>query len=48
MAFNIECNFMEYHNIAELGLTDGHNVVVADATTPKPLTLTLKFVDDME
>ena len=33
---------------SELGLTDGHNVVVADVTTPKPLTLTVKFVYDME
>ena len=32
----------------ELGLTDGHNIVVADVTTPKPLSLTVKFVDNME
>ena len=32
----------------ELGLTDGHTVVVADVTTPKPLTLTVKFLYDME
>lgn len=34
--------------ILELGLTDGHNVVVADVTTPKPISLTVKFVDNME
>ena len=34
--------------LSELGLTDGHNIVVADVTTPKPLSLIVKFVDNME
>ena len=37
-----------YVSFLELGLTDGHSVVVADVTTPKPLTVMVKFVYDME
>jgi len=29
--------------ILDLGVTDGHEVVVADATTPKPISLVVKY-----
>lgn len=32
----------------ELGLEDGHEIVVADVTTPKPITLAIKFIYNME
>ena len=40
--------FLSTFILLELGLTDGHNIIVADVTTPKPLSLTVKFVDSME
>lgn len=36
------------HIMLELGIEDGHQVVVADVTTPKPVTLTIKYVYNME
>ena len=32
----------------DLGVTDGHEVVVADATTPKPISLVVKYTQKME
>ena len=29
--------------ILDLGVSDGHEVVVADATTPKPISLVVKY-----
>ena len=34
--------------ILDLGVSDGHEVVVADATTPKPISLVVKFTQKME
>ena len=33
---------------AELGIVDGHEVIVADSTTPKPIIVTIKFTYNME
>ena len=32
----------------DLGVSDGHEVVVADATTPKPISLVVKYTQKME
>lgn len=32
----------------ELGIDDGHQIVVADVTTPKPVTLSIKYIYNME
>lgn len=41
-------NYYLYIIVAELGLEDDHEIVVADVTTPKPVTLTVKFIYSME
>ena len=33
---------------SDLGVSDGHEVVVADATTPKPISLVVKYTHKME
>jgi hypothetical protein len=34
--------------LIDLGMEDGHQVVVADVTSPKPVTLTMKYIYNME
>ena len=33
---------------SDLGVSDGHEVVVADATAPKPISLVVKYTQKME
>ena len=35
-------------NLLDIGLVDGQEIVVADATTPKPLIVKIHFSSDME
>ena len=37
-----------FSDVIDLGIEDGHQIVVADVTTPKPVTLTIKYVYNME
>lgn len=41
---------MNFYGIVllELGLEDRHEIVVADVTTPKPVSLTIKYIYKME
>ena len=34
--------------LSDIGLVDGQEIVVADATTPKPLIVKIHFSSDME
>ncbi len=47
-----ECDFMllktTFTLFTDLGLQDDHEIVVADATTPKPISLCIKLIDSME
>ena len=43
---NVKTSSSSY--ILDLGVSDGHEVVVADATTPKPISLVVKFTQKME
>lgn len=42
------CTILTIFVLLELGLQDGHEIVVADVTTPKPVSLAIKYIDKME
>lgn len=33
---------------AELGITDNHEIIIADVTTPRPITVIVKYEYNME
>lgn len=45
---NNDSNNYYTSSFLELGMEDGHEIVVADVTTPKPVTLTIKYIYNME
>ena len=45
---NLMYSCLQLLMFSELGLEDGHEVIVADVTTPKPVTFSIKFIYNME